>query len=478
MAQKKARHEGPDPDEMLKVLRHKRGRLQQQSVNLSLLLGRHEHYSSLGDVKNENDATMLQLEGGREVRSMDVLAERDRLDRGVINQGTVEYYRGTKRKSIVIPMSTLERSVVFNLENNEEYTDYEGGGGGEGEKGEDDEEDEEGYGDGYRNGEDDDNYENNNDTLESSRYENMAASRVRSTNSRAPSHHTSLSDGTILNLPKNGDEALRQFLVTRKATAFRKDAELRTKINVFDILKEHAHAKANEQKYLLEAVAHVQVSQAQRALRRWALRAKAWARDRELREKSRDFFRSKNAPRGFELWREYIEEQRKVEKAAHLRRSHLITSHFGFLKAYRLEALQARRNNLTAYAHSVMKLCHYSVRAWRRRVAYWKEKRSKQSKADRFLARTSILRWRAFLTEERKIRAAQEIYCSALTRRSFNLWIELVSEAHKFNFAAKYSDKKVLLNALGAWKEVRTGKIERSKALLRNKSNQRMQLLS
>ena len=111
-----------------------------------------------------------------------------------------------------------------------------------------------------------------------------------------------------------------------------------------------------------------------------------------------------------------------------------------------------------------MKLCHYSVRAWRRRITYWKAKRLKQFKADRFLVRSLLRRWKEFLEGERKMKAAAGMHVSKVARRCFEIWVELVEESRKLDFAANFSDKNSIRNALKVWKEEAEGSIKLRRA--------------
>jgi len=87
-------------------------------------------------------------------------------------------------------------------------------------------------------------------------------------------------------------------------------------------------------------------------------------------------------------------------------RAQLFRTHFATWKVNLRDAQQFQRQIAIAYAHSAMKLCHYSIRTWKRRIAYWNAKGMKQLKADQNFARAIIRRWRLNLAFERKMKGA------------------------------------------------------------------------
>lgn len=274
---------------------------------MSMLLKRHERYESAKKSKAESGMMQFGTVVSHQQQQHQlnnnshnshcargnpgsIVALRGDFREEALKQDTFEYYRGCKRESIFAPMSNLDRTLTFNSESVALRKQA--------------------------------NNSNPAPCSMSTIFRQAQVNRgVNAPDYRAVESFDDVGVGrmpesdSLINIPKNGEEALREFLITRKVAAFRKDIDLSTMQKVFGCLQQHAAECKEQRRLILEALAFFQLNRATCALKiwgDWTTRSKAM---REMRTKSDMFFRSKTLRSSWQAWEEYLNYRGSMSKA-------------------------------------------------------------------------------------------------------------------------------------------------------------------
>ena len=242
LVQKRLREDiGPDPVEVLERLQAHEKRLKQQSDSLSSLIVRHDFYDDFEAIRSKPgspEAVMREIRGarawgGRKLEGVNLGGR----------EGTREYFRGSKRGSIVGPMVSLEKSVVIDESRNELFSPPPPRGGGW--------------------------QANRGGGLPDLRGDDGAS-------------------GLPIDLPTRGERAVRDFIVSKRASAFRKDLDLNVMRQTFCRWKGETKRAEKAKDLMISGEAHWEIAKGAKALKTWRIWAKlsAWRRKLDLKSKT------------------------------------------------------------------------------------------------------------------------------------------------------------------------------------------------
>ncbi|GMH67204.1 hypothetical protein TrLO_g7648 [Triparma laevis f. longispina] len=407
-------------------------RLKIHSLNMEKLISRHDFYSDLSIVRSEGSSpkglsrsmTMghgigINLNGELSVSHKRVWSDNNTASPALAQnpseerserQGTVEYFRGSRRTSIFEPMSSLEKSVTINESRNELFSPPSP--------------------EGYRRRQDD--------------FRNLSL----------PNESSDLP----IELTGKGERALRSFIVKKRAAAFRIDLDKNVLLKSFKQWKDSTKAKEKARASLIRGEAHWEIFKCTGAMRHWRSVAKISSWKRKMLNMGVVFCDKHRIEALWTQWKHFVVERRKWKFADQHFHRKLTNKSLHIWTSWLKEHKELQSLLLLTLAHWVFNHCKKGWTAWKLYVRSRRFKKIyKQMALKKFrsiLHHRVISTWKIYVVESKKMKIAWAYYDNNRLKMCWSFWVEFLEDARRLNNARAWFVDRLKCKSIETWKLV------------------------